>query len=105
MMARDLKYEVNQEHEVALIELHGDISASSEHALNAAYEEAARHNPDAIQVDFGDVGFINSAGIALIVGLMAQARKSGRRFLAKGLNAHYQQIFQITRLSDFMTMV
>jgi anti-anti-sigma factor len=105
MMARDLGYEVDQEHEVAVIELHGDISGSSEQALNAAYEQAARHNPDAIQVDFGDVGFINSAGIALIVGLMAQARKSGRRFLAKGLSAHYQQIFQITRLSDFMTMV
>ncbi len=105
MMASDLEYQVHQEHEVAVIELHGDINASSEHALSAAYAAAAHDNPDAIQLDFTNVGYINSSGIALIVGLMAQARKSGRRFLAKGLSPHYQQIFQMTRLSDFMTMV
>ncbi len=105
MTTRDLEYQVNQEHEVAVIKLHGDISASSEHTLNAAYAEAARHNPDAIQVDFGGVGFINSSGIAVLVGLMAQARKTGRRFLVRNLSPHYQEIFQMTRLSDFMTMV
>ena len=45
---------------------------------------------------------MNSTGIALIVGLLAQARKSHRRLVVCGLSEHYQEIFRITRLSDFM---
>jgi anti-anti-sigma factor len=50
------------------------------------------------------VDYINSTGIALIVGLLARARKSHRRLLACGLSEHYIEIFQITRLADFMTV-
>jgi anti-anti-sigma regulatory factor len=38
------------------------------------------------------------------VGLLAQARKTHRRLVTCGLSDHYQEIFHITRLSDFMTM-
>ena len=54
--------------------------------------------------NFTGVDYINSTGIALIVGLLARARKSGRRLLTSGLSSHYVEIFQITRLSDFMSL-
>jgi anti-anti-sigma factor len=56
-----------------------------------------------VLLNFGGVGYINSTGIALIVGLLAQARKERRQLLACGLSEHYREIFEITRLSDFMT--
>jgi anti-anti-sigma regulatory factor len=36
--------------------------------------------------------------------LLAQARKGGQKLLTIGLSDHYVEIFQITRLSDFMTI-
>ena len=45
---------------------------------------------------------MNGTGNALIVGLLAQARKSHRKLVVCGLSEHYQEIFRITRLSDFM---
>jgi hypothetical protein len=36
--------------------------------------------------------------------LLARARKSKRRLLAYGLSDHYVEIFQITRLVDFMNV-
>src|SRR5207249_6314301 len=48
--------------------------------------------------------YINSTGIALIVGILARARKERRAIVACSLSAHYQEIFEITRLSDFMRM-
>jgi hypothetical protein len=36
------------------------------------------------------------------VGLLAKARASKRRLLAYGLSDHYVEIFNITRLSDFV---
>ena len=42
--------------------------------------------------------------LALIVGLLAQARKNGIDVKAFGLSDHYREIFEITRLADFMTI-
>ena len=58
-----------------------------------------------LRLDFGHVGFINSTGIALVVRLLAEARRDGRTVRALGLTEHYREIFRITRLSDFMEIV
>ena len=55
-------------------------------------------------LNFARTDYINSTGIALIVGLLAQARASGIALTACGLSDHYREIFEITRLSDFMTI-
>lgn len=89
---------------VAVVELHGEINAFAEEALNAAYAEAESEGPDTILLNFADVDYINSTGIALIVGLLAQARKAHKRLLACGLSQHYVEIFNITRLADFMNV-
>lgn len=88
----------------AIIDLHGEINAFGEEALNAAYAEAAQGQPKTVLLNFSGVDYINSTGIALIVGLLAQARKAGRRLTTTGLSQHYLEIFQITRLSDFMNI-
>ena len=86
----------------AIIELKGDVNAFAEEALNAAYAEATQAGPATVLLKFQHVAYINSTGIALIVALLAQARKSQRRLFACNLSDHYREIFQITRLADFM---
>ena len=93
----------HQDHK-AIIDLHGEINVLAEEALNAAYTEAESQDPEAILLNFADVDYINSTGIALIVGLLARARKAKRRLLASGLSEHYVEIFRITRLVDFMSV-
>ncbi len=89
---------------VAVIDLRGEIDRGAEEALNTAYVRAVDDDPAAILLNFNDVEYINSTGIALIVGLLARARKEGRSITAYGLSDHYKEIFQITRLSDFMAI-
>jgi anti-anti-sigma factor len=89
---------------VAVIDLRGDIDGSSEQALNAAYAEASANNSTSVLLNFSGVEYINSTGIALIVGVLAQARKARRHISTFGLGEHYTEIFQITRLADFMSM-
>jgi anti-anti-sigma factor len=95
---------IRQPQGLAIIDLHGEINAFAEASLNTAYEQALANDPATIILNFSDVAYINSTGIALIVGLLAQARKTHRRLVTCGLSDHYQEIFHITRLSDFMTM-
>jgi anti-sigma B factor antagonist len=93
---------VRHQDDAAIIDMWGEIYAGAEEMLNAAYAEAEGHNPTAVLLNFSNVGYINSTGITLIVGLLARARKSQRRLLACGLSEHYVEIFQITRLADYM---
>ena len=102
MTAKLFEARVRQEGDVAVIDLRGDINAFAEEALNAAYGEAGNLSAGSVLLNFGDVEYINSTGIALIVGLMAHARKSQRRLVTYGLSDHYVEIFRITRLADFI---
>lgn len=105
MAARTLEAHVRRHRpRVAVVELHGEINAFAEDVLNAAYAEAEAEAPETILLNFADVDYINSTGIALIVSLLARARKSHRRLLACGLSKHYVEIFNITRLADFMNV-
>ena len=87
----------------ARIELRGDIDGAAREALAAAYDASAAARE--LLLDFTAVDYINSTGIALIVGLLARARADARVISASGLSAHYREIFEITRLSDFMTIL
>ncbi len=89
----------------AIIDLSGEINRASEDALNTAYSEAIRGSASSILLNFVEVDYINSTGIAVIVGLLARARKDARKIVAYGLSEHYRGIFEITRLSDFMTIL
>ena len=87
-----------------IIDLRGLIDGGAEQALNAAYTAATSTNPAAVLLNFSSVEYINSTGIALIVGVLAQARKAKRHLSTFGLSQHYTEIFQITRLADFMSL-
>lgn len=104
MPNKALSAAVRQAAAAAIIDLRGEIDAFAEDTLNKAFAEAAGADPSAILLNFSEVDYINSTGIALIVGLLAQARKSGKRLITAGLSSHYVEIFQITRLSDFMSI-
>jgi len=86
-----------------VIELSGTVNRAAKVGLEDAYAEASERDGE-IRVDFTDVDYINSTGIAVIVGILAMARAENREVSAYGLSDHYREVFRITRLSDFMTI-
>jgi anti-anti-sigma factor len=103
MATPELEVAVRNREGVAVIDLRGDVDASAESALQRGYDEASR-GTSSIVLNFADAEYINSTGIALIVGLLGQARARGIEIRACGLSDHYREIFEITRLADFMTI-
>lgn len=87
------------------LRMQGDLDGRADETLGSAYAEVAAIGPGRVTLDFHDVGYINSTGIALVVRLLADARRDGRAVRAVGLSPHYREIFRITRLSDFMDIV
>ena len=103
-MSADVPTAVRRRDGVAVIDLIGDVNATAEDTLDAAWAVAIAEQPDAVALNFGATGYINSTGIALIVGLLAKARARGLPIRAFGLSPHYQEIFEITRLADFLAI-
>jgi anti-anti-sigma factor len=101
MATRELEVTVRRREGVAVIDLAGDVDASAETALQRGYDEASAGDGPVV-LNFAGADYINSTGIALIVGLLAQARARGIEITACGLSDHYREIFEITRLADFM---
>jgi anti-anti-sigma factor len=87
---------------VVVLDFVGDIDARAEGSLTGAYAEACQVGPSTILMNFERVNYINSTGIALIVGVLARARKEGRTIAACELSDHFREIFEITRLVDYI---
>jgi anti-anti-sigma factor len=103
MTVSETRVAVRRRGEVAVLDIAGDIDRDADGPLQHAYDEAVAPGDAAgLLLNFAGVGYINSTGIAVIVGLLARARKERRAISAFGLTEHYRHIFSITRLSDFI---
>ena len=103
-MTTDTVTAVRQRDGVAVIDVRGDVDARAEESLDRAWTEALGAEPTAVALNFTDTGYINSTGIALIVGVLASARAHRIPIRAFGLSPHYLEIFEITRLADFLAI-
>jgi anti-sigma B factor antagonist len=88
----------------ARLTMRGDVDIAADETLSDAYVAAAQTGATRVVLDFTQVDYINSTGIALIVRLLAEARRDHREVVAEGLSDHYREIFRITRLSDYLTI-
>ncbi len=86
--------------QIAEIEVKGELSGFSHQTMLDAYSQAICPGIQAIIFNFTDVEYLNSSGIGLLVTLLIQARHTGQRLFAYGLNQHYLKIFELTRLSE-----
>jgi len=85
-----------------VIDLIGEINGQAERGLIDVYTSAEHMNPGSIVLNFSQVNYINSTGIALIVNVLARSRKKNLELRVYGLSQHYQEIFNITRLTDYL---
>lgn len=84
----------------SIIDIHGEINAFAEGALMDAYTQATTSGAKNILLNFTNLEYMNSSGIGLLVTLLIRASRQKQKLLAYGLNEHYRQIFELTRLNE-----
>jgi anti-sigma B factor antagonist len=85
---------------VSLIDIHGDINAAAEGVLTDAFAKASADGAHAVILNFSGLEYMNSSGIGLLVTLLIRANRQKQKLLSYGLNEHYKQIFELTRLNE-----
>lgn len=84
---------------VTILRFSGDISSNSKEPVLGAWQSANGGGP--VLLDFSKVDYINSSGIALIIQMLMEADKSGRKVAAFGLTPHFQKVFTMVGIAKY----
>ena len=95
-------FDVRRVGTAGVVDIRGDVTASSEDVLMRAYDDAG--DARAIVLNFSELSYMNSGGIGLLDMLLVRAQRQHQKVLAYGLSDHYRQIFELTRLDEVITV-
>ena len=90
--------------DACVMDIQGEINAAAEPVLMDAYNQACTEGARTILLNFNGLDYMNSSGIGLLVTLLIRVRRQNQRLMAYGLNDHYRQIFELTRLNEAISI-
>jgi len=90
--------------DAAVIDIKGDVTATSGEPLTTAYDEATALGARSLVLNFTGLEYMNSSGIGMLVTLLVRANRQRQRLAAFGLTDHYRQIFELTRLDEAISI-
>ncbi len=85
---------------VAVVDIKGQITRFAEEVLSDAHVQATHKGANVVLLNFDGLDYMNSSGIGLLVTLLVRTQRNGQQLGAFGLNEHYREIFQLTRLDE-----
>ena len=88
----------------SVIDIKGDVTAACEGVLMDAYADAGGEKTKNVLLNFSGLEYMNSGGIGMLVTLLVRANRHKQNLMACGLNDHYRQIFELTRLDEAITI-
>ena len=88
----------------SVIDIKGDVTAACEGVLMDAYSQAGGEKARHVLLNFSGLEYMNSGGIGMLVTLLVRANRHKQNLMACGLNDHYRQIFELTRLDEAITI-
>lgn len=101
-MQHPTRVETRVTNNIGILDIHGEVTSFSEKELQDAYESFAKEKREKIGLNFKDVTYINSAGMAIIISILTQSRKKGQALRAWGLTDHFKKIFDMVGITKYM---
>ena len=98
------KLSTSLDREVPIIHIAGEITSEAEDELKRQYDSIPDDKRERIVIDFTETKYINSAGIAILIGLITRATDNKMKIEFSGLNPHFRKVMDIVGLTDFVTI-
>lgn len=90
--------------DVKIVDLHGDFTLFADEMVNSNIKPLINSGSTKIVLNFSDINYINSSGIAIIIGLVTLLSNKGGRFKAFGLSSHFQKVFNMVGLTQYIDL-
>jgi len=81
-----------------IVELAGEIDMKCSAKIKNKFKEVFRNKPHAVIVDMTRVSFMDSSGLAVLVGALKRSRINNSELKLAGLTKDVKAIFEICRL-------
>ena len=83
-----------------VLPLKGEIDLHVSPSVTASLNEMIAKRPERLVVDLSEVSYIDSAGLAALIGAMQKVEDYGGKFALAGLQETVRSIFEISRLDQ-----
>ena len=88
----------------AIIHVVGDIDLSRSAGLQAVCNAVVKKKPDRVIVDFSEVPYMDSSGVASMVKLLSHTKKTNTPLVLAAMSTRVRAVLQITRLDRVFTL-
>jgi anti-anti-sigma factor len=100
-MNKEIQVSISQKDDVSILNIEGDVTATSGETIEEAYQKVNTNGAKKILLYFDKDGYINSGGIAILIGIASESRKNEQKIRITGLSAHFQKIFDMVGLTKY----
>ena len=100
-MNKNTEISISKKNDVSIINLKGDVTAITGEAIEKAYEKVSTEGAKKILLYFDKDGYINSGGIAILIGIASESAKNKQKIRITGLSSHFQKIFNMVGLTKY----
>jgi anti-anti-sigma factor len=100
-MEKSLQTRLRLQGDVSVIEIKGDVTTVTGPSIEQVYREATAAGAKKILFVFAHDCYINSGGIAILIGILSQSKKQAQSIRMTGLSAHFQKIFGMVGLTKY----
>ncbi len=101
-MQDNTQVQIRARENVGIIDISGEVTSFSEKVLAEAYEDLSSKEHTRIALNFEQVSYINSAGMAIIIGILTKSRERKQTLSGWGLTDHFKKIFDMVGISKYM---
>jgi anti-anti-sigma factor len=101
MLEDELSVSTRERDGVAIIDLVGDVTTFAEEKINNAYALVTGQGAKHILLNFRQNDYINSAGIAILIGIVTEVNRNNQKLAVSGLSQHFQKIFRMVGLAQY----
>jgi anti-anti-sigma factor len=101
MLEDELTVSTRDREGVAIIDLVGDVTTFAEEKINSAYREVTNKGARFVLLNFRQNDYINSAGIAILIGIVTEVNRNSQKLAVSGLSQHFQKIFRMVGLAQY----
>ena len=100
-MAKAQEISIRPKGDVSVIDIKGDVTAPTGQPVEDAYHQVTAAGAKKILLAFASDCYINSGGIAILIGILSESRKKEQAVRMTGLSAHFQKIFAMVGLTKY----
>ena len=101
-MTKDIEVSTRVKGEVSIIDIKGEVTTLTGQTVEDTYKEMSKAGAKKILLYFDEKGYINSGGIAILIGMVSESRKKGQVIRVTGLSDHFQKIFGMVGLTKYI---